>query len=60
VIGDQGSIAIVVHDTTAIAYFCNGGAIEAWMSGVPDHGKLPLRARRSTSPPGQPTTAASR
>jgi hypothetical protein len=49
VMGDLGSIAIVVHDTTAVAYFCNGGAIEAWLSGVPDHGKLTLTGKNHAS-----------
>jgi len=49
VMGDLGSIAIVVHDTTAVAYFCNGGSIEAWMSGVPDHGKLSLTGKNEAS-----------
>jgi hypothetical protein len=49
VMGDLGSIAIVVHDTSAIAYFCNGGSIQAWMSGVPDHGKLNLTGKDNAS-----------
>ena len=49
VMGDLGSIAIVVHDTSAIAYFCNGGSIQAWMSGVPDHGKLSLTGKDNAS-----------
>ena len=49
VMGNLGSIAIVVHDTSAVAYFCNGGAIEAWMSGVPDHGKLALTGKNHAS-----------
>jgi len=47
--GDLGSIAIVVHDTSAIAYFCNGGSIQAWLSGVPDHGKLNLTGKDNAS-----------
>ncbi|HEX3961547.1 MAG TPA: hypothetical protein VHZ03_33805 [Trebonia sp.] len=49
VMGNLGSIAIVVHDTSAVAYFCNGGAIEAWLSGVPDHGKLNLTGKDKAS-----------
>jgi serine/threonine-protein kinase len=49
VMGNLGSIAIVVHDTSAVAYFCNGGSIEAWMSGVPDHGKLNLTGKNNAS-----------
>jgi serine/threonine-protein kinase len=47
--GNLGSIAIVVHETSAVAYFCNGGAIEAWMSGVPDNGKLTLKGKGNAS-----------
>jgi serine/threonine-protein kinase len=47
--GNLGSIAIVIHDTSAVAYFCNGGALEAWMSGVPDNGKLALTGKDSAS-----------
>ncbi len=49
VMGNLGSIAIVVHDTSAVAYFCNGATIEAWMSGVPDHGKLALAGKNHAS-----------
>ena len=49
VMGDLGSIAIVVHDTSAIAYFCNGGSVQAWLSGVPDHGKLNLTGKDNAS-----------
>jgi serine/threonine-protein kinase len=47
--GDRGSVAIVVHDTSAIAYFCNGGSVQAWMSGVPRHGKLTLTGKDHAS-----------
>jgi hypothetical protein len=40
--GDLGSVAIVVHDTFAIAYFCNGSTQEAWFKGTPHDGKLSL------------------
>jgi hypothetical protein len=43
--GDKGAVALVVHDTFAIAYFCNGSTIEAWFSGTPDHGKLNLTGK---------------
>jgi hypothetical protein len=40
--GDRGSVAVVVHDTFAIAYFCNGGTQEAWLKGTPHNGKLSM------------------
>jgi hypothetical protein len=40
--GDRGSVAIVVHDSFAIAYFCNGGTQEAWLKGTPHQGKLSM------------------
>jgi serine/threonine-protein kinase len=39
---DRGSVAVVVHDSFAIAYFCNGGTQEAWLKGTPHDGKLSL------------------
>jgi hypothetical protein len=45
VMAGGGSIAIVVHDTSAIAYYCNGASIEAWLSGVPQHGHLSLTGK---------------
>jgi serine/threonine-protein kinase len=43
--GNKGAVALVVHDTFAIAYFCNGSTIEAWFSGTPDNGKLNLTGK---------------
>ncbi len=40
--GDLGAVAIAVHDTFAIAYFCNGSTQEAWLSGTPHHGELSM------------------
>ena len=40
--GDLGSVAIVVHDTFAVAYFCNGSTQEAWLKGTPHDGKLSM------------------
>lgn len=40
--GNLGAIAIVVHDTFAIAYFCNGSTQEAWFKGTPHDGKLSM------------------
>ena len=40
--GDLGSVAIAVHDTFAIAYFCNGKTQEAWLKGTPHGGQLSM------------------
>jgi serine/threonine-protein kinase len=40
--GDLGSVAVAVHDTFAIAYFCNGSTQEAWLSGTPHNGNLSM------------------
>jgi hypothetical protein len=40
--GNLGSVAIVVHETFAVAYFCNGKTQEAWFKGKPDNGKLSM------------------
>jgi hypothetical protein len=40
--GNLGSVAIVVHDTFAVAYFCNGKTQEAWLKGTPHDGKLSM------------------
>lgn len=45
VMAGGGAIAIVVHETSAIAYYCNGSTIEAWLSGVPQHGHLSLTGK---------------
>jgi hypothetical protein len=47
--GDLGSVAIVVHDTFAIAYFCNGSTQEAWFKGTPHHGKLSMTGADNAS-----------
>ena len=43
--GDLGDIAIAVHNTFAIAYFCNGSTQEAWLKGTPDGGKLSMTGK---------------
>jgi len=43
--GNLGAVALVVHDTFAVAYFCNGKTIEAWFSGTPVNGKLNLTGK---------------
>jgi hypothetical protein len=45
VMGNKGSVAVVVHDTFAIAYFCNGSTQEAWLRGTPNHGKLSMTGK---------------
>jgi len=47
--GDLGDIAIAVHDTFAIAYFCNGSTQEAWLKGTPDGGKLSMTGKGNAS-----------
>jgi hypothetical protein len=45
----RGSVAIVVHDTFAVAYFCNGSTQEAWLNGTPEHGKLSMTGKDHAS-----------
>lgn len=40
------AIAIAIHNNSAIAYFCDGHTVDAWMSGVPKDGKLELTGQR--------------
>jgi hypothetical protein len=47
--GDLGDIAIAVHNTFAIAYFCNGSTQEAWLKGTPDGGKLSMTGKDNAS-----------
>jgi serine/threonine-protein kinase len=47
--GDLGSVAIVVHDTFAVAYFCNGKTQEAWLKGTPHNGKLSMTGKKNAS-----------
>ncbi|MGH3248309.1 MAG: hypothetical protein ACRDOI_19200 [Trebonia sp.] len=47
--GDAGSVAIVVHDTFAVAYYCDGSTQEAWLKGTPDHGKLSMTGKNKAS-----------
>ena len=49
VMAGGGAIAIVVHGTEAIAYYCDNGAIEAWLSGVPQHGHLSMTGKNGAS-----------
>jgi hypothetical protein len=44
---DGGAIAITLHGNVAIAYYCNGKTIEAWMAGVPKNGHLALVGKNS-------------
>ena len=43
--GNLGSVALVVHDIFAIAYFCNGKTQEAWLRGTPQNGKLSMTGK---------------
>jgi hypothetical protein len=47
--GDLGSVAIVVHDTFAVAYFCNGKTQEAWFRGTPRDGSLSMTGKKDSS-----------
>jgi serine/threonine-protein kinase len=47
--GDAGSVAIVVHDNFAIAYYCNGSTQEAWLKGTPQHGKLSMTGKNNAT-----------
>jgi hypothetical protein len=47
--GDLGDIAIAVHNTFAIAYFCNGSTQEAWLQGTPRGGKLSMTGKYHAS-----------
>lgn len=47
--GNLGSVALVVHDTFAIAYFCNGKTQEAWLKGTPQNGKLSMTGKNHAS-----------
>lgn len=47
--GDLGDIAIAVHNTFAIAYFCNGSTQEAWLQGTPHGGKLSMTGKYHAS-----------
>ncbi len=40
--GGGGSIAVAVHDGTAIAYLCDGRRVEAWLQGTANAGKLTM------------------
>jgi|SRR5690348_13606481 hypothetical protein len=47
--GNLGSVALVVHDTFAVAYFCNGKTQEAWLKGTPQNGKLSMTGKNHAS-----------
>jgi hypothetical protein len=47
--GNLGSVAIVVHDTFAVAYFCNGKTQEAWFKGTPHNGNLSMTGKNSST-----------
>ena len=38
-----------MHDTFAIAYFCNGSTQEAWLKGTPHDGKLSMTGKNNAS-----------
>ena len=46
VTGGGSAIAISIRNGRAIAYFCNGKTMDAWMSGVLANGKLMLTGKR--------------
>ena len=41
----HASVAISIHGTQAIAYACNGGAIEAWLQGTAVGGRLVMTGK---------------
>lgn len=43
--GNLGAVALVVHDTFAVAYFCNGSTQEAWFKGTPHNGVLNMTGK---------------
>lgn len=47
--GNLGTVAIVVHDTFAVAYFCNGKTQEAWFRGTPHDGNLSMTGKANSS-----------
>ena len=47
--GNAGSVAIVVHDNFAIAYYCNGSTQEAWLKGTPHNGKLAMTGKKNAT-----------
>jgi hypothetical protein len=47
--GNLGSVAIVVHDTFAVAYFCNGKTQEAWFRGTPHNGNLSMTGKKDST-----------
>jgi serine/threonine-protein kinase len=47
--GNAGSVAIVVHDTFAIAYYCNGSTQEAWLKGTPQNGHLSMTGKNNAT-----------
>jgi serine/threonine-protein kinase len=49
VAGAGGTIAIAVHDGTAIAYLCDGRRIEAWLQGTANAGALTMTGANNAS-----------
>ncbi len=47
--GNAGSVAIVVHDNFAIAYYCNGSTQEAWLKGTPHNGQLSMTGKNNAT-----------
>jgi len=40
------AVAIAIHNNSVIAYFCDGRAVDAWVSGAAEGGKLELTGQR--------------
>ena len=45
--GGGGSVAVSIHDSQAIAYVCNGSAIEAWYKGTASNGVLIMTGKNN-------------
>lgn len=48
-VAGAGTIAIAVHDGTAIAYLCDGRRIEAWLQGTANAGALTMAGANNAS-----------
>jgi prepilin-type processing-associated H-X9-DG protein len=40
------AVAVAIHNNSVIVYFCDGHAVDAWVSGAPKDGKLELTGMR--------------
>jgi serine/threonine-protein kinase len=56
--GGGASVAVSVRDGHAIAYFCDGKKVEAWLQGVTVGGKLDLKGTKGASLAGSYAAAA--